>query len=67
MSSSSLLPTEEIGIFMLVAVTLRKYWIAMDSFRNEKENDKKNRISLDIENFSTRCILSLYYYFWPLP
>lgn len=29
---------------MLVALTLRKYWIAMDSFRNEKENDLKNRI-----------------------
>lgn len=40
MSSSSLLPREEQGIFMLVALTLRKHWITVDSFRNEKENDK---------------------------
>ena len=44
MTPSSLLLIEQIGIFMLLALTLRKQWIAKDSFKNEKENDKNFKL-----------------------
>ena len=48
---SSLLLIEQVRIFMLLALTLRKQWMAKDSFKRWERKWQKFQVILGIENF----------------